>query len=168
METKTTKVVDLNLFRSKKFILNSEQSLLVITEEQGYYHIDIFCKDIPDAQALVEVTLPLEKKDDFDYVASNFDGPLLSFYDSKHNKELQVGYALAHELIVFFEILDYDYDATTGNPTMHQSFVIDPKDKKLPSLKSLINFLKNEEYRKESEIDEPKFNNLEYKRTIGL
>ncbi len=142
----------------------SRNKIFLKPTEEGY-EVEFHCNYLGNLDTFVVVTIPIEKLNDFTKIISKSKNQIISFYDKNANLEFQTGYEINKEIVVFFEIIDYNYDGT--KPQNLYRITIPKTMIDFEVLDELVRFL-GETLRKESEDYEPKFDTPEHERKIGL
>jgi len=142
----------------------SRNKIFLRPTEEGY-EVEFHCNYLGDYDTLVGVTVPIERLQEFTKIISKSKNEIISFFDNSTNLEFQTGYEISKEIVVFFEIIDYNYDGT--NPQNLYRIKIPKTIGDFEVLDELMRFL-GETLKKESETDEPEFDTPEHERKIGL
>ncbi len=142
----------------------SENKIFFKPTEEGY-EVELHYNSLGDYNTLVGVTIPIESLQEFTKIISKSKNAIMSFEDKDANIEFQVGYEITKEIVVFFEIIDYNYDGT--NPKNPYRIKIPKTIDNFEVLDELVRFL-GETLKKESENYEPEPNTPLYEGKIGL
>lgn len=142
----------------------SRNKIFLYPTEEGY-DVELHCDHSGGYDTFVGVAAPIERLQEFTKIISKSKNEIISFFDSNANLEFQTGYEISKEIVVFFEIIDYNYDGT--NPQNIYKIKIPKTVEDFDVLEELVRFL-GETLKKESETDEPEFDTPEHERKIGL
>lgn len=153
---------------NKPIILTDEYATARIKENHNSITIEICCKQDSDINYIVATNYEQEAVPEFISCAKMFDGKnILSFRDDFLDTELEIGFEISKNICLFFEIFDYKYD--TDQRKKISTFKIYDQSEDYQILKSFIDFIRNQENKKElGENYESRNNTIKYERTSRL
>jgi len=149
-------------------ILEDDYARLKIKEELDSITLEICCNEIYDINYILSINYPKDAVSKFLDCAEKFNGKnVITFQDEFLDTELEIGFEITKYLSIYFEIIDYKKEVLERSK--FTTFKIYSNQNNYKLLKAFIDFIKNQENKKElGENYENRINTIEHERPSRL
>ncbi len=168
METNTFEEIHFNELKSEVTIGNRYSHLTFFTASDKVSLV-FTCNKSGDYDNSVMETVPLDLLKEFNRCIKTF-GPnnIITIKRPQQNLEMDIGYDITNNIEIFFELIDYDYDASQGASKKTYAIDVQNGTTEYRVLKEVLDFLlKNRDKRekKDGEEHEYQLHSAEHQRT---